>query len=248
MIHHCDVVLPARRVTVIDGVTQQIPNPRFAGTWYGFATAIGLLLSVAGSLGAQGAPAVAPKKGANAPAAAAAPVRNISWTSDRRSFAVGDIIKVVVDEYALAQATKDNNNSAGRSRSMTLGIDPPSTGGAGASAMGPINGSVQTGDAGQDRQQGRASRDTRYVGEIAVRVVAVSPEGLLQIKGTKLIDVDKNKATLTVAGFVRPIDIESNDMIRSDVIADAQISYSAKGGLGKPRNGIVSKIIGIVWP
>ena len=68
------------------------------------------------------------------------------------------------------------------------------------------------------------------------------------MKGTKTIDVDKNKATLTLSGFVRPIDIGSRDAVGSDVIADAQISYSAKGSLGKPKNGIVSKLIGLFWP
>lgn len=247
MIHHCEIVATPRRVTVIRAVPEQRARRGVTGTWIGFATAIGLLLSIAASLGAQSAPASA-KGGATAPAASPAPVRNISWTSDRRTFAVGDIIKVVIDEYALAQANKNNNNSAGRSRNMTVGINPPSTGGAASAAIGPISGSVATGDAGQDTQQGRAARDTRYVAEIAARVVAVTPDGLLQLKGSKLIDVDKNKTTLTLTGFVRPIDVGSSDMIHSDLVADAQIAYAAKGSLGKPKNGIVSKIIGIFWP
>ena len=42
---------------------------------------------------------------------------------------------------------------------------------------------------------------------------------------------------LTLSGFLRPIDIGSRDAVGSDVLADAQISYSAKGSLGKPKNG-----------
>ncbi len=248
MIHHCEVVATPRRVTVIRAVPEHRVTRGFAGTWIGLASVVALLLSIAASLGAQGAPAAAPKGTAATPAAAAAPVRNISWTSDRRNFAVGDIIKVVIDEYALAQANKNNNNSAGRSRNMTVGVNPPSIGGAASAAIGPISGSVATGDAGQDTQQGRAARDTRYVAEIAARVVAVTPDGLLQLKGSKLIDVDKNKTTLTLTGFVRPIDIGASDVIHSDLVADAQIAYAAKGSLGKPKNGIVSKIIGIFWP
>lgn len=249
MIHHCDIVATPRRVTTIPAVPERANTPRFAGTWVGIAFTIGLLASVAASLGAQ-SPAAAPKGGAAAaaPAAATAPTRNFSWTSDRRSFAVGDIIKITIDEYALAEANKNNNNSAGRSRNMSITANPPSTGGAAKAAIGPISGSIATGDAGQDAQQGRASRDTRYSAEIAVRVVAVTPDGLLQVKGSKLIDVDKNKTTLTLSGFVRPIDVGATDQIRSDMVADAQIAFSQKGSLGKPKNGIITKLVGILWP
>jgi flagellar L-ring protein precursor FlgH len=251
MIHHFDIVTTPRGVSVPPDAGTPTgrhvpirPHARapFPGTWIGITTAIGLVLSVATSGGAQAT--TTPPRDGSAPTAAA-PARNISWTSSRRTFAVGDVIKVVVDEYALAQASKDNNNSASRSRNMTLGIDPPSSG---TVPTPGIDGSVATGDAGQSRQQGRATRDTRYVGEIPVRVVAVTPEGLLQVRGTKTIDVDKNKQTLMLSGFVRPIDVGASDMIRSDLIADAEISYQSRGSLGKPRNGIVSKIIGILWP
>jgi flagellar L-ring protein precursor FlgH len=130
---------------------------------------------------------------------------------------------------------------------MGVDVAPPSMPG-GESALGDISGSVQTGDAGASSQRGNARSDTRYVGQLAVRVVRVTPEGLLEVKGTKTIDADKNKATLTVSGFLRPIDIGSRDAVGSEALADAQISYSAKGSLGKPKNGIVSKLIGLFWP
>lgn len=245
MIHHCEIVAVSRRVTVLPTVPEPRAAWRFPGTWISIAV-ISLLLSGAETLGAQAAPAKPTPAGASAPAATpAAPVRNISWTSARRSFAVGDIIKVIVDEHALASASKDNNSSASRSRNMSVGIEPPSTGGA---SIGNISGKVGTGDAGQSRQQGVAARDTRYVGEIPVRVVAVTPEGLLQVKGTKTIDVDKNQQTLTLSGVIRPIDVTASDAIGSDMIADAQLSYQSKGSLGKPKNGILTKLVGVLWP
>jgi flagellar L-ring protein FlgH len=198
-----------------------------------------LVVTVAGTASAQSTSL------ALGDSATVAPRRASSWTSDRRSFAVGDIIKVEVDEYALARAHKDNTSSASRSRTMSVGIDPPSAGGA---SPGNVSGSVGTGDAGQSTQRGNATRDTRYLGEIAVRVVAITPEGLLQVQGTKTIDVDRNQQTLTLSGYVRPIDIGARDVVRSEFIADAQIAYQSKGSLGKPRNGILTKIIGIFWP
>lgn len=240
MIHHCDVVATPRKVTIIPTV----PAPdrgRAVGAWVGALSTLLLLLSVvAASLGAQG---TAPR----ADSAKAAPTRNIAWTSSRRSYVVGDIIKVVVDEYALASANKDNSASASRRRSLDLGISPPSTGSA-TPGLGSIDASYGAGDGSTTNQRGNATRDTRYAAEIAVRVVAVQPNGMLQVKGTKLIDVDKNKTTLTLAGFVSPIDVNSSDVVGSDHIADIQLAYAAKGSLGKPKSGIVTKILGIFWP
>ncbi|MCC6316096.1 MAG: flagellar basal body L-ring protein FlgH [Gemmatimonadaceae bacterium] len=240
MIHHCDVIATPRRVTVIPTVPAAEPAPKVPRLAIAAAAVVALLVLGAAQLGAQAA--ARPDSAKAAPAA-----RNLNWTSDRRTFAVGDVIQVLVDEYALAQATKDNTNSASRSRQLGVQVEPPSLPGSGA-AIGDVAGSVQTGDAGASMQRGNATRNTRYVGQLAVRVVAVTPEGLLQVKGTKMIDVDKNKATLTLSGFLRPIDVGSRDAVGSEAIADAQISYSAKGSLGKPKNGLVGKLIGLFWP
>jgi len=247
MIHHCDVVATPRRVTVIPAVpdTPLRPASRASRAVVGLLSTIGLLLMLAATLQAQGGSPRADS--VRATPAQATPMRNIAWTSNRRTFTVGDIIKVVVDERALAEADKDNTNSASRSRRMSVGANPPQMG-TSANPLGAIDGSLETGDAGSSQQRGNARRGTRYSAEIPVRVVAVTKEGLLQVKGSKLIDVDKNKQTLTLSGFVRPLDVSASDIVASDNIADVQLAYQSKGSLGKPRNGIISKLVGILWP
>lgn len=255
MIHHCDIVDSGGRADgrmggQADGQTggradaQTIPADSRCramlpmGAWAGVASAFVLFVSLAASLGAQQPPAA---RDTTKPA----PVRQISWTSDRRTFAVGDIIKIVIDENVSAEANKDNSSSASRRRQMGVGISPPSIG---TTAMGDINGSVETSDGGESHNKGKASNGTSYDGDLPVRVIAITPDGLLQIKGSKTIDVDKNKQVITLTGFIRPMDVNSRDMAWSTAIADAQLSYSNKGGLGKPKNGILSKIFGIFWP
>jgi flagellar L-ring protein precursor FlgH len=197
------------------------------------------LTAFVGSLGAQARPA----RGDSATRKSSPGSR--SWTSDRRSFTVGDIIKVRVDEFALAEANKDNVAEASRKRRLDLGADAETGSGSG---VGPIQGRVQTGDDSDWRQRGEASRNTRYVTEIAVRVVEVTAEGLLKVQGKKLIDVDKNKQEMTLSGFIRPADISASDFAFSDEMADMQLTYASNGGLGKPKSGIFGKILGILWP
>lgn len=168
-----------------------------------------------------------------------------SWTADRRDFLVGDILKVAVDEYALAAANKGTVSEASRERTMGFGggasvggIDIP---------VGPADSHIQTGDKGASRSRGEATRGSRYVGEIPVRVVAITPEGLLQVKGMKVIDVDKAKQEMTLTGLIRPQDVNSRDEVASTSVADARLVYTSKG-LDKPRSGILGRIVGIIWP
>jgi len=198
----------------------------------------------AAPLGAQ-APATAP---AAAPAAAAQPtVRPVrqSWTSARRSFATGDIVTVYIDEYTLAAA--NTSNSASDRKSRDLGIDARISTGPGAATN--INADIGTDNNADSRQRGEALRQNRFQSEMSVRVVAVDPaSGLLQIKGTKLVNLDKNRQEVTLTGWVRPQDVSAQNAVESSRIADAELVYTGKGNLGKPKTGILGRVLGMVWP
>jgi flagellar L-ring protein precursor FlgH len=71
---------------------------------------------------------------------------------------------------------------------------------------------------------------------------------LMQIKGSKVVDVDKNKQTLNLNGWVRPEDISAQNLIASERIADAQLTYALSGDLGKTRGGIVGRLLSVFWP
>ena len=85
---------------------------------------------------------------------------------------------------------------------------------------------------------------------MSVRVIGVSPQGMLQIRGHKLVNIDKNQQDVVVTGWIRPQDVDvASNAVLSTKIADAQIEYAQKGGsLGTPRSGILSKVLGIIWP
>ena len=164
-----------------------------------------------------------------------------SWTSDRRDFAVGDIITVLVDENTAASANKANVASDRKSRDMDFDAELP------APAAGK-NAGVSSSNNGESRQNGQATRGNRFVGEISVKVIAVSKEGNLQVKGSKTVDVDKAKQTMTLTGWLRPQDVSTTDYAPSARIADAQLVYQAEGNLGKTRSGILTRVLGVIWP
>ena len=204
-------------------------------------------VAAATTLAAQAAPAgaAAAPRGPSAmpPADSTQTARRAprSWTSDRRDFAVGDIITVLVDENTAASANKQNVATDQKRRKMGFDATLP------APATGK-NVGISSSNDGDSRQDGRATRGNNFVGEISVKVVAIGKDGNLQVKGSKTVDVDKNKQTMTLSGWLRPQDVSSTDFAESARVADAEIVYQAQGSLGKPRSGILTRVLGVVWP
>ncbi|MEO7085030.1 MAG: flagellar basal body L-ring protein FlgH [Gemmatimonadaceae bacterium] len=175
-----------------------------------------------------------------------APARKISsWTSDRHEFQVGDVITVLVTEATLASATKSQNGTDQQTRKNDLGINPPQMG---TTPMPNIDMTVSTGKNASSTQTGDAKRNVSFKGDISVRVVAVDKAGLLQIKGAKAVDVDKNKQTLNLTGWVRPEDISPQNYVASERVADAQLTYALTGDIGKTRGGLIGRLVSVFWP
>lgn len=176
----------------------------------------------------------------------AAPARGrASWLSDRRDFAVGDIVTVVLDESTLASAVKGQVGTDDTSRDLGLDVSPPKIG---ETALPNIEGSVGTNKSARSQQRGESRRDVRFLSEMSVRVVAVSPNGLLQLKGTKSVEQDKVKQDFQFTGWARPQDVTVKNVIESARVADAKLVYQLNGNLGKTRGGMIGRIIGAVWP
>jgi flagellar L-ring protein FlgH len=175
-----------------------------------------------------------------------APSRRLtSWTADRREYVVGDVITVLVTEATLASATKSQTGADQQTRKNDLGLSPPKVG---TSALPEIDASMSMSKNSQSSQSGDAKRGVNFRGDISVRVVAVDKNGLLQVKGTKLVDVDKNKQALNLTGWVRPEDVSPANYVTSERVADVNLTYTLNGAIGKTRGGIIGRLISVFWP
>ena len=207
---------------------------------------IGLTMLVAQRARAQ-APArrdsvvVAPT--APASALSARPAR-LNWTSDRRAYAVGDLIIVHIDENTLASANMTDNATQSRKKNADFKLITP-----GAGAATAPGASFNTTANGQSAQRGDRSRQLRLNGEITARVMSIDPvTGVLTIKGTKSIGVDKEQQTINFSGAFRPQDLGGLNTIESSLVADSKLDIVNKGSLGKAKQGLLGKILGAFWP
>ena len=208
------------------------------------AALLGLTLFVAQQMHAQARrDSVVVSPAAPASALNARPTR-LNWTSDRRSFVIGDLVIVHIDEYTLASANMTDNATQRRKRNARVELITP-----GAIPGAAPGAAFQTSNNGESTQRGDRSRQLRLDGEITARVMTIDPvTGVLTIKGTKTIGVDKEQQLISFAGAVRPQDLSGSNSIASSRVADAKLDITNKGSLGKAKQGIIGKILSGLWP
>jgi flagellar L-ring protein precursor FlgH len=211
----------------------------------GVSAALAAAMMLAPAIGAQ---QTTPPAAATSPAAGAAqqpmltstalPGRQ-SWLSDRRDFHLGDIVTILVDEYTLTSLDKEVDARDSRRRSLGFGLSTPS---------GNKDFDINSNNDAESQNHGLDARTNRLTTEMSARVVAIAPNGLMQLKGTKGINVEKSKVNLTLSGWVRTQDVSPQNIVQSFRMADATLDYQAEGPLGKAKGGIIGRLIGAFWP
>ena len=146
----------------------------------------------------------------------------LSLTSDSRAFRVGDIVTVNLQETT--QASKKAGTSYSKESAdninapLLLGKTFPKAGvGLGAS-------NSFTGDATSTQQNA-------LTGAITVIVQEVLPNGLLRVAGEKTLTLNQGEEFVRLRGYLRAADIDANNQVSSQRIANARIAYSAQGTL-----------------
>jgi len=151
-----------------------------------------------------------------------APDLNLSLTSDSRAFRVGDIVTVNLLETT--QASKKAGTSY--SKNSTDNITAPSLLGKtfNKGAVGLGAGNTFAGDATSTQQNA-------LTGAITVVVQEVLPNGLLRVSGEKTLTLNQGEEFIRLRGYLRPADIDSDNQVSSQRIANARIAYSGQGTL-----------------
>ena len=160
---------------------------------------------------------------------------------DQRAHRIGDILTVMVtidDSAQISNATTRKRSSGNEANVGTSlgsvfgkkipGVDLDATGG------------ISTGGSMTDGGTGSVNRKESLQTNVAVVVTQVLPNGNLVIEGRQEVRVNFEVRDLIVAGIVRPEDIQSDNTIVSEKIAEARIAYGGRGQITdvqQPRYG-----------
>lgn len=147
---------------------------------------------------------------------------NWSLTQDRRAYRVGDILTVRLDEST--QASKQARTNFGKKNDVTIGV-PQAFG----HSVDKLSGSVD----GDRNFNGNASsqQQNSLRGSITVAVFKVLPNGVLAVRGEKWLTLNQGDEYMRVTGLVRADDVERDNTVSSQRIANARISYAGRGAL-----------------
>lgn len=151
--------------------------------------------------------------------------------ADKTARMKGDILTVVISE------TNTLSNSISTTTEKEADIDNVVTSflfPAAASDFGSHNGTLpNTKIEGNNDYSGGGtiSNTLSLTGKASVTVIDVLPNGNLVIEGVRVIASSGERQYAVLHGFVRPYDINSDNMVMSDRIADARVEYISEGSL-----------------
>lgn len=165
-----------------------------------------------------------------------------------RASRVGDMVTIIIDEAA--QGTKTAETRTRRRSEHKIGL-------AGLFGMvtklaGSITGFGNGMDISHENRhdgQGETKRKGSLEARITARVIKILRNGDMMIRGQKNIKVNNEEQSLVIEGFIRPYDITSDNMINSNFVADARITFTGFGTVSdKQKPGWLTRILDHILP
>ncbi len=185
---------------------------------------------------------------------------------DRKARGVGDLVTVRV----LEQMSAAGQASTGLSKNSSMGTSINSDIGFQEFVTGPIRwlfrvlglsspsstvtrgiptNVVDTSMNDQFAGDGETSRSGSFSATVTCRVVAVLPGRVFHVRGRREIAVNKEMQYLSVEGLVRQQDIGMDNIVGSDVIAEARITLDGLGVVDdKQRPGWMTRVMSWLYP
>lgn len=168
-----------------------------------------------------------------------------NWFGRGRSYQVGDVITVLLNESAQAARQQSRNVSRESSNdALPTGLAATLAGQSTRMAGLNLNGATISSEG-----QGTAGQRASLTGSVAATVVQVLANGNLVIRGEKQLALAEGTELIQVSGVIRPEDISANNVVQSRRLANAQFTYRGSGELDEAsRAGWGTRLLLRFWP
>ena len=162
------------------------------------------------------------------------------FSMESKAQMVGDIITI---EFAESfQATKSQN--AATSKTSDSSISLPTL-----MARAELSAKLSAAAENSFSGSGSSAQSNSLTGQVSVHVVRVFQNGNLEILGQKKLTLNNGDEYIRVQGIVRPQDINAENVVSSDRIANANIQYIGAGDIAASgKKGWYSKILDNINP
>ena len=161
-----------------------------------------------------------------------------------RSFQVGDVITVILDESTKARRSQVGSLSRASTNDVLKGNNAVI-----AAAGNFLGGASTLGATVTNKGTGTADQSATLTGSVAVSVIEIMANGNLVLRGEKQVALTEGSEIIQVAGVVRAEDIAPNNTVASRRLANAQIAYRGTGDLAATsRAGWGTSALLKLWP
>lgn len=167
------------------------------------------------------------------------------FATERKASKVGDIVTVALNESF--NASKSQSAASGKTDSF--GVTLPN------GLLNDLVGkSAKDADYGFGSTQafngtGTASQSNAITGLVSASVVRVFDNGNLEVLGQKKLTLNNGDEYVRVRGMVRPQDIGAGNIVNSNRLANAEITYIGAGDIADTaKRGWLTKLVTAVSP
>jgi flagellar L-ring protein precursor FlgH len=179
-----------------------------------------------------------------------------NWFGRGKTFQVGDVVTVLLNEETQTERKVDANINRTASntvvpdgitsRVQNLALPTRILGTRLSGAMSGANlkdAEIKTAGSGSE------SKKASLIGAVTVTVIEVLNNGNLMVRGEKQLALTEGAETIQLSGIIRPVDVSPSNMVQSSRLANAQISYRGTGDLANAtKAGWGTSWLLKVWP
>lgn len=156
----------------------------------------------------------------------------------RRAHRLGDVLTINLNEATTAR--KSSGTSYSRESSTNIGD---------MTLFGSnIDSATALGSSSDFGGEANSDQSNQLQGNITVTVTNVLPNGLLEVRGEKWLQLNRGSEYIRISGLVRREDIAPDNSIPSTRVADVRIAYSGTGTLADTNEpGVLSRFFVSRW-
>lgn len=97
--------------------------------------------------------------------------------------------------------------------------------------------------------KGETNRSGTMKAQLSAVIMEVLPNGLMRVEGTKIVSVDEEEEVMVISGLVRTRDVDAQNQVESNRVANMRIDFYGRGVLGEQQSaGWGTKLFDMIWP
>ncbi|WP_029653689.1 flagellar basal body L-ring protein FlgH [Marinobacter daepoensis] len=165
--------------------------------------------------------------------------RNYNLYGDTKALNVGDVLTVLLQESTSAS----KNAETSITKDQELSLPEPNL-------FGKNNIGLNTSVNYERDFEGSAEADqsNSLAGSITVTVIEVLPNGVLRVRGEKWLSLTNGDEYIRMTGLVRPQDIQPDNTVASNRVADARFAYGGTGDFDQANQmGWLARFFNSEW-